>query len=180
MRHAPARPSDELLDVILENLPLDCRDTDDAALDALRASTVDGLTLLDDHRALQRAIREAASEATADATLRRRAPGSCRTSRGSTTSLGYPAGDRLIQVAARRALTAATRLGATAYRASGRRLAMHLPLREGDDLGDVLEDIRSEFMAGPAVEVVASAWKPGDRGEDLLARTRRALKGAPA
>ena len=179
VRHAPARPSDELIDVILENLPLDRRDTDDAALDALRASTVDGLTLLDDQRALQRAVREAASEATA---AQRFAVVllELRDLPRINESLGYPAGDRLIQVAARRALTAATRLGATAYRASGRRLAMHLPLREGDDLGDVLEDIRSEFMAGPAVEVVASAWKPGDRGEDLLARTRRALKGAPA
>ena len=179
VRHAPTRPSDELIDVILENLPLDRRDTDDAALDALRASTVDGLTLLDDQRALQRAVREAANEAT---TEQRFAVVllELRDLARINESLGYPAGDRLIQVAARRALTAATRLGATAYRASGRRLAMHVPLREGDDLGDVLEDIRSEFIAGPAVEVVASAWKPGDRGEDLLARTRRALKGAPA
>jgi len=179
VRHAPTRPSDELIDVILENLPLDRRDTDDAALDALRASTVDGLTLLDDQRALQRAVREAANEATA---AQRFAVVflELRDLPRINESLGYPAGDRLIQVAARRALTAATRLGATAYRASGRRLAMHVPLREGDDLGDVLEDIRSEFIAGPAVEVVASAWKPGDRGEDLLARTRRALKGAPA
>jgi hypothetical protein len=53
-------------------------------------------------------------------------------------------------------------------------------LREEDDFGDVLEQIRSHFMAGPAVDVVASAWKPGDRGEDVLARARRALKGAPA
>ena len=179
VRHAPARPSYELIDVILENLPLDRRDTDDAALDGLRASTVDGLTLLDDQRALQRAVREAASEATP-------AQGfavvllELRDLPRINETLGYPAGDRLIQVAARRAVTAAIRLGATAYRASGRRLAMHVPLREGDDLGDVLEDIRSEFMAGPAVEVVASAWKPGDRGEDLLARTRRALRGAPA
>jgi HD-GYP domain-containing protein (c-di-GMP phosphodiesterase class II) len=179
VRHAPARPSDELIDVILENLPLDRRDTDDAALDGLRASTVDGLTLLDDQRALQRAVREAASEATpaqrfAVVLLE------LRDLPRINEKLGYPAGDRLIQVAARRAVTAAIRLGATAYRASGRRLAIHVPLRDGDDLGDVLEDIRSEFMAGPAVEVVGSAWKPGDRGEDLLARARRALKGTPA
>jgi GGDEF domain-containing protein len=179
VRHAPARPSEELIDVILENLPLDRRDSDDPALDGLRASTVDGLTLLGDHRALQRAVREAADEATTErgfavALLE------LRDLPRINDELGYPAGDRLIQVAGRRALTAATRLGATAYRASGRRLAIAIPLRDGDDLGDVLEDIRSEFMAGPALEVVASAWKPGDRAEDLLARTRRALKRAPA
>jgi HD-GYP domain-containing protein (c-di-GMP phosphodiesterase class II) len=179
VRHAPARPSDELIDVILENLPLDRREVDDRVLDGLRASAVDGLTLLGDHRALQRAVRHAANEATA---ARRFGVVLLQLQDlpRINDELGYHAGDRLIQIAGRRALTAATRLGATAYRASGRRLAIHVPLREEDDFGDVLEDIRSEFMAGPAVDVVASAWKPGDRGEDVLARARRALKGAPA
>jgi GGDEF domain-containing protein len=179
VRHAPERPSDELIDVILENLPLDRRDIDERTLDRLEASTVDGLTLLGDQRALQRAIRQAASEATG---ARRFGVVLLQLQDlpRINDELGYPAGDRLIQVAARRALTAATRLGATAYRASGRRLAIHVPLREDDDFGDVLEDIRSEFIAGPAMEIVASAWKPGDRGEDVLARARRALKGAPA
>ena len=93
--------------------------------------------------------------------------------------LGYLAGDRVIEVAARHAATAATRLGATPYRASGRRLAIQVPLRDGDDLGEILEEIRTEFVAGPAVDVVASAWKPGDRGEDVAARARRALRPTP-
>jgi GGDEF domain-containing protein len=179
VRHAPARPADELIDVIVENLPLDCRDIDDEALDALRASTVDSLTLLGDHASLQRAIRQAASDATAErpfAIVLLQLQDLPRINE----ELGFHAGDRLIRIAGRRALTAATRLGATAYRVSGRRLAIHVRLREGDDLGDVLEDIRSEFMAGPAVDIVASAWNPGDRGEDVVARARRALKGAPA
>lgn len=163
---------------LLESLPLDRRVSDEHVLDGIRASTLDGLTLLGDRRALQHAIRDATNEA---------APG-----RGFAVvllqlhdlprindELGYPAGDRLIELAARKAATAATRLGATAYRASGRRLAIHVPLREGDDVGDVLEDIRTEFVAGPAVEVVASAWKPGDRSEDVIARARRALKPTP-
>jgi GGDEF domain-containing protein len=179
MRSAPEHPGDELIDVILENLPLDRRDIDDRTLDRFHASTVDGLTLLGDQRALQRAIRQAASEGSA---ARRFGVVLLQLQDlpRINDELGYPAGDRLIQVAARRALTAATRLGATAYRASGRRLAIHVPLREDDDFGDVLEDIRSEFIAGPVMEIVASAWKPGDRGEDVLARARRALKGAPA
>ena len=179
VRQGPARASDELIDVILENLPLDRRDIDDRALERLRGTSVDGLTLLGDHRALQRAVRQAASEATAA-----RRFGVVLLQLKDLPRIndehGYPAGDRLIQVAGRRAVTAATRLGATAYRLSGRRLAIHVPLREEDDFGDVLDDIRSEFMAGPAIDVVASAWKPGDRGEDVLGRARQALKGAPA
>jgi GGDEF domain-containing protein len=178
IRLGPPPPSEEPLEGLLESLPLDRRDGDDRALDAVRASTLDGLTLLGDHRALLGALRDAASEAAPE--------------RGFAVvllqlqdlpringELGYLAGDRVIEVAARQAATAATRLGGTAYRASGRRLAIDVPLREGDDLGDVVEDIRTEFVAGPAVEVVASAWKPGDRGEDVLARARRALRRAP-
>src|SRR4029453_18877149 len=119
--------------------------------------------------ALQRAIRDATSEATPErgfAVVLLQLQDLPRIN----DELGYPAGDRLIELAARQVATAATRLGATAYRTSGRRLAMHVPLREGDDIGDVLEDVRTEFVAGPAVEVVASAWKPGDRSEDVIAR----------
>jgi GGDEF domain-containing protein len=178
VRQRPVASGDEQTDGLLDSLPLDRRENDDRALEAVRASTLDGLTLLGDHRALQRTVQDAAKEATAP--------------RGFAVvllqlqelprindELGHIAGDRLIAVAARQAATAATRLGATAFRASGRRLALYVPFREGDDLGDLLEDIRSEFVGGPAVEVVASAWKPGDRGEDVMARARRALKRMP-
>ena len=171
VRQRPVAAGDEQTDGLLDSLPLDRRENDDRALEAVRASTLDGLTLLGDHRALQRTVQDAAKEATAP--------------RGFAVvllqlqelprindELGHIAGDRLIAVAARQAATAATRLGATAFRASGRRLALHVPFREGDDLGDLLEDIRSEFVGGPAVEVVASAWKPGDRGEDVMARAQ--------
>ena len=178
VRQRPVAAGDEQTDGLLDSLPLDRRENDDRALEAVRASTLDGLTLLGDHRALQRTVQDAAKEATAP--------------RGFAVvllqlqelprindELGHIAGDRLIAVAARQAATAATRLGATAFRASGRRLALHVPFRESDDLGDLLEDIRSEFVGGPAVEVVASAWKPGDRGEDVMARARRALTRMP-
>jgi HD-GYP domain-containing protein (c-di-GMP phosphodiesterase class II) len=175
LRRTPP-PSDVVTDLLMESLPLERPDVDDRALESVRASPMDALTLLGDHRALLRAIHDATDEATA---ARRFAVVLIQLQElpRINDELGYLAGDRLIQVAARRAAKAATRLGATAYRASGRRLALKVPLREGDDLGDVLRDIRSEFMAGPAVEVVASAWKPGDRAEDVIARARRALKG---
>jgi GGDEF domain-containing protein len=177
-RQQPPDPAPEQADGLLESLPLDRRVSDEHVLDGIRASTLDGLTLLGDHRALQRAIHDATNEATPErgfAVVLLQLQDLPRIN----DELGYPAGDRLIELAARQAANAATRLGATAYRASGRRLAMHVPLRDGDDIGEVLEGIRTEFVAGPAVEVVASAWKPGDRGEDVIARARRALKRAP-
>ena len=166
-RQEPA--GDEPPGELLESLPLDRRNGDDR---------VDGLTLLGDHRALQHAVRDTANHATS---ARRFAVVLLQLQDlpRINEELGYVAGDRLIEVAARRAATAATRLGATAYRASGRRLAIQVSLREDDNLGDILEDIRSEFVGGPMVQVVASAWKPGDRGADVVARARRALKSTP-
>ena len=177
-RQQPLDGAPEQADGLLESLPLDRRVSDEHVLEGIRASTLDALTLLGDHRALQRAIHDATNEATPErgfAVVLLQLQDLPRIN----DELGYPAGDRLIELAARQAANASTRLGATAYRASGRRLAMHVPLREGDDIGYVVEDIRTEFVAGPAVEVVASAWKPGDRGEDVIARARRALKRAP-
>jgi HD-GYP domain-containing protein (c-di-GMP phosphodiesterase class II) len=178
LRQRPVAPASESTDGLLESLPLDRRESDERVLEGVRASSLDGLTLLGDHRALLRAVQAATNEATP---ARRFAVVLLQLQDLARINdeLGYLAGDRVIEVAARRAATAATRLGATAYRASGRRLAMQVPLREGDDLGDVLEDIRTQFVGGPAVEVVASAWKPGDRGEDVITRARRALKRAP-
>jgi HD-GYP domain-containing protein (c-di-GMP phosphodiesterase class II) len=169
---------DEPVGALLESLPLDRRDGDHEALDAVRGATLDGLTLLGDHRALQRALKDAENGATpvrhfAIVLLQ------LQDLPRINDELGFVAGDRLIELAARSAAAAATRLGATAYRASGRRFALHVPLREGDDLGEVLEAVRSEFVGGPVVEVVASAHKPGDRGEDVIARARRALKSTP-
>jgi GGDEF domain-containing protein len=171
-------PGDEPPGELLESLPLDRRNGDDRALDAIQTSTLDGLRLLGDHRALQRAVRDTANDATS---ARRFAVVLLQLQElpRINQELGYVAGDRLIEVAARRTATAATRLGAMACRASGCRLAIQVPLREDDNLGDILENIRSEFVGGTVVEVVASAWKRGDRGEDVVARARRALKSTP-
>ena len=110
VRLRPAPPSDQPLEGLLESLPLDRLDGDDRALDAVPAATLDGFTLLGDHRALLRAIRDAASEATAErrfAVVLLQLQDLPRIN----DQLGYLAGDRVIEVAARQAATAATRLG---------------------------------------------------------------------
>ena len=174
VRTGPVHDGDDLPDAITDILQRDPADLDGTSADPLSATTVDGLTLLGDHHALQRELLEATSQATAErrfAVVLLQLQDLPRINE----QFGYVAGDRLIQVAARRAATVATRLGATTFRASGRRLAMQVPLRDGDDVGDILQQIRTEFMAGPAVDVVASAWRPGDRAEEVLGRARRAL-----
>jgi HD-GYP domain-containing protein (c-di-GMP phosphodiesterase class II) len=94
--------------------------------------------------------------------------------------LGHLAGDRLIEQAARRARRAAARLGGTAYRLSGRRLAIVVPARDGTLVPGVLEDVRAEFVGGPAIVAAISTSTPEEAGEAVLARAREGLRRAEA
>ncbi len=86
-------------------------------------------------------------------------------------SMGYAAGDRMIQLAARHAQRVAGRLGVEAYRESGRRIALvgHRPAAE---LG---EQLATEFAAGPAVRIGVTEGRPGERREAVVGRARAAL-----
>ena len=88
---------------------------------------------------------------------------------------GYEAGDRLIQVAARNAQRMAARYGGTAYRFSGRRLAIVAPLADDDDGDHLLDALR----AGPLVRATLSVLGEGERTSDALERARRSLVKPP-
>jgi GGDEF domain-containing protein len=89
--------------------------------------------------------------------------------------VSYPAGDHVIQVAARNAQRTAARFGGTAYRASGRRLAVLAPLNGDHGADDVVNGLLAEFASGPVVRAGVAVWGPGDRASDVLARARRSL-----
>jgi HD-GYP domain-containing protein (c-di-GMP phosphodiesterase class II) len=86
----------------------------------------------------------------------------------------FVAGDRLLQVAARAARRAATRVGGRAYRASGRRLAVVAQAHDGLSPADVLHQVELEFAGGQTI-AAALAVSHGDEGDDVIARARRAL-----
>jgi GGDEF domain-containing protein len=88
---------------------------------------------------------------------------------------GYEAGDRLIHVAARNAQRMAARYGGTAYRFSGRRLAIVAPLADDEDGDHLLHALRAEFAAGPLVRATLSVLGDGERTSDTLERARRSL-----
>jgi GGDEF domain-containing protein len=88
---------------------------------------------------------------------------------------GYEAGDRLIQVAARNAQRMAARYGGTAYRFSGRRLAIVAPLADDENGDHLLDALRTEFAAGPSVQATLSVLGHGERTSDTLERARRSL-----
>jgi GGDEF domain-containing protein len=92
---------------------------------------------------------------------------------------GSAAGDRVIVQAARVIQRAAAQTGGTAYRVSGRRLAVLAPAPAGDDADAVLEQVRAEFLGGPRATFALSASQPGERGDEALTRARHALRAAP-
>jgi diguanylate cyclase (GGDEF)-like protein len=87
---------------------------------------------------------------------------------------GYAAGDREIQRIAALVQRSAVRCGGTACRYSGARIALVVT---GDDRAadECASQIASEIEEGPAVRVVTAVWRPGETGDEVIARARAAL-----
>jgi GGDEF domain-containing protein len=174
VRAAPGPPSPDLAETVLEALPLDA--ADGVTPGPLDGAATDGLTLLGNHRALQAAVRHAAGTASAEepfAVVVLQLEDLPRLN----AEASFLAGDRLIQVAARTAERAAARAGGSAFRASGRRLALVAPVRREDGLTGLLEQVQVEFSAGPTIRTGVSVWAPGERGDEVVGRAREALAG---
>jgi GGDEF domain-containing protein len=170
-----ATPAEHLAQAVLDALPLGAAGGSDGVLGPLTGPDTDGLTLLGNHRALQEGVRAATGLASTEdpfavVILQ------LEELREVNEDSGPLAGDRLIQVAARSAQRAAIRLGGRAYRDSGRRLAIIAPLPAGQGADELLDDIRTEFATGPGVRAAAAVWEPGDGGDDVIGRARRALR----
>ncbi len=167
-------PDDALAEALLDILPFDPAEEDGGPAGRLATSSIDGLTLLGNHRAL---LADATRRAATAGVRGRFAVAMAELSDLPQINLreGYAAGDRTLQRAARAAQRAAARVGGTPYRDSGRRLAIVAPL-DDDGLSGLLDELRIEFTMGPAVRVVASPWEPDERGEDVVARARDTLR----
>jgi HD-GYP domain-containing protein (c-di-GMP phosphodiesterase class II) len=159
-------------EAVVDALPLDALRQVGQALGPLAASSVDPLTLLANQRALAQDLRHAA--ATSDKSVAMLFVQLEDLPQINETA-GYEAGDRLIQVAARNAQRVAARYGGTAYRFSGRRLAIVAPLADDENGDHLLEALRGEFAAGPSVRATLSVLGQGERTSDALERARRSL-----
>jgi len=169
VRRAPRATRDDVSEAVLDALPLEPGRGEDGVLDGLVTSAVDALTLLGDRRGMQYDVNATARHTSSFAVLLLELVDLPQINREA----GFVAGDRLIQQAACGARHAAARLGGTAYRVSGRRLAILVSAREGHLLANMLEEVRAEFLPGPAVRIAMSAWMPGETGESVVARARR-------
>jgi len=173
IRSGPVAVDDALTDAVIEALPLNLAGQAGSGIGPLPAATTDGLTLLGNQRALYQDMRDATD-------------GGCahpfavvliqlEDLPNVNEDVGYAAGDHLIQVAARNAQRTAARFGGTAYRASGRRLAILAPLADAGVAGDVLNHLMTEFAGGSSVRTATAVWSPGDHTADVLGRARASL-----
>jgi len=176
LRRAPAERADPLMgDIITEALPLGAGAEEPGLLGELAAPATDGLTLLGNHRALQETAQAAAHAGRPFVIVLLQLEDLPRIN----AEASFLAGDRLIQTAARHTQRAAARTGGTAFRMSGRRLALLIPGGEdGVPPETLLEEVRTEFLAGPTVRFTMAEWRPGEPGAEVLERARAALAAA--
>jgi GGDEF domain-containing protein len=160
---------------VLEALPFDPVAAASSSFGPLGGPATDGLTLLGDHRALQHAVRELARDS--EATGRPFVMAMIQIERLAeiNAEASFVVGDRVIHVAARNVRRVAVRLGGTGYRASGRRLAILLPLRDGLTVDRIAAEVDLEFAGGPANRHAVVMGEPGQRGEEVIARARDAV-----
>jgi GGDEF domain-containing protein len=166
IRRAPRVTRDDVSAAVLDGLPLDPGADDGGA--SLVAATVDGPTLLGNHRALQQDIDAAARHGSPFGVVVLELSDLPRVN----SEAGFAAGDRLIEQSARNARRAAARLGGTAYRLSGRRLAIMVPQRTTRPL----DEVTAEFLPGPSIRAAMASWSPDEPGEAVLDRARDALR----
>ena len=163
-RQAPRLVRDDVSAAVLDALALEPS--------ALVATAVDAATLLGNHQRLQQDVSAAAKHDAPFGVVVIELVDLPRVN----AEAGHSAGDRLIEQAARSARRAAARLGGTAYRASGRRLAILVLARKGSLTPGILDDVQAEFLAGPTIHAAMTVRSPGESGDELLARAREALR----
>ena len=88
---------------------------------------------------------------------------------------GYSAGDEEIRAVARGLQRVAARIGGTACRYGGRRLALIGSDVDEEHARRLAEEIAEEIAGAPPVRVGSSAWRPGDDGESVIVRARAGI-----
>jgi HD-GYP domain-containing protein (c-di-GMP phosphodiesterase class II) len=174
VRSGPLAVDEALADAVIEALPLNLAGQAGGGAGPLAAASTDGLTLLGNQRALHHDLREAVDTATVDSPFAVVLVQLEDLSRVNE-DVSYAAGDHLIQVAARNAQRTAGRFGGRAYRASGRRLMLLVPLDGPEAATEVLNQLLTEFASGSSVRTSMAVWSPGDRAVDVLGRARDAV-----
>jgi diguanylate cyclase (GGDEF)-like protein len=88
---------------------------------------------------------------------------------------GYSAGDEAIRAVAVAVQQVAIRVGGTACRHGGKRVGLIAPNADEAQVGRIASEIAAELGDSPKVECGEAAWRPGETGDDVIARAKLAL-----
>ena len=90
---------------------------------------------------------------------------------------GFEAGDVALQSIAGVFQRAAARRMGSAFRASGRTIALLVPEFDQRQADELAESLSHELESAPSVKLGAAAWQPGEDGEQVIQRAMHAAKG---
>jgi diguanylate cyclase (GGDEF)-like protein len=90
---------------------------------------------------------------------------------------GFADGDEALQAVAAHIQRTAASCQGLAFRASGRRLALIAPGVDQDGADAIAQTLLAELVSGPKLDLGASAWVPGEDGEQVIERAWRAARG---
>lgn len=93
---------------------------------------------------------------------------------------GYAAGDAAVREVAHAVQRAAVRCGGTACRYEGRRVGLLVPGGDDSEAERLSSEIEADVNEAPKVNCGQAAWRPGDSGDDVIARAREHLRAAVA
>ena len=141
---------------------------------------LDNVTLLYSHRYLHEVAQAAAAEASVRDASFAVVVAELRGLPRVNANEGYAAGDALIRHAARALQGAAVRVGGTACRYGGSRLALLVPGGDAHHARDLVAEALGDLPPEAGALITAAAWRDGDSGTEVVDRARAALRGAPA
>ncbi len=88
---------------------------------------------------------------------------------------GFAAGDAALQTVAHLFRVAAGRVNGTAFRVSGRRIALLAPDLDVGAATRLAESLREELRDGPAARIAGVSWRAGESGEQTIERALRTM-----
>jgi HD-GYP domain-containing protein (c-di-GMP phosphodiesterase class II) len=177
VRRRPPRETDDSLHTALADPELELRrDDGDPILGATSFALTDNLTLLYSRRYLHEAADAEAHRAAVQGRPFALLLVELTDVPRLNASDGYAAGDEVIRRAAQAMQRAAVRCAGTACRYSGRRIAL---LMAGDEraVDECAGEVTNELGAAAAARIATAVWRPGESGDEVIARARAALDG---
>ena len=176
-KHPPGAELAGKLAAALDDPELNLHRTDgETLLGGGSLAILDNVTLLYSHRYLHEVAQAAAEEATVRHESFSVVVAELKGLPRINEAQGYAAGDALIRQAARGLQGAAVRVGGTACRHGGSRLALLVPGCDAHRARDIVAEALHDLPDDAGALITAAGWQDGESGAEVVDRARAALR----